>query len=243
MDNIKMDVHMHFDIYEDRDSIVNYINKSKTTTIAVTNLPEIYKRYIGKYKDTEYFKLALGFHPELCVEYREQLKIFIQCINTTRFIGEVGLDFSNANKIDRDVQKQIFKKIVELCSRKNKVLNIHSRKAEEEVMDILKEFEGTVILHWYSGKLTLIDEAIKRGYYFSINHNMIKSVGGKKIIGKIPINRILIESDAPYTTGLYTTYNNNFANEIYAFLSLLYSKNINEISKDIHLNLTKLLNS
>lgn len=63
----------------------------------------------------------------------------------------------------------------------NKIVSVHSRKAEKEVFELLQEY-GTknVIFHWYSGPLNLIDEIINAGYYFSINEAMTTSISGRK---------------------------------------------------------------
>ena len=78
-------------------------------------------------------------------------------------------------------------------------MSVHSRKAENEVLDILKKHSvKNVIFHWYTGPLGLIEDIVNAGYYFSINEAMTKTISGKKIIDKIPQNRILTETDFPY---------------------------------------------
>ena len=81
-------------------------------------------------------------------------------------------------------------------------------------------------MHWYTGSLHNADVALSRGYYFSINHQMIKNQKGRNIINRIPIEKILIESDAPFTIGLDSDYNISFVNELIDFLSL--SRNIDK---------------
>lgn len=100
MFDFKMDAHMHFDLYENRKEVVDYIIEQKSYTIAVTNLPDIYKRYIDRYSNP-YLRIALGFHPELCVQYKKQLSMFKELSDSTRFIGEIGLDYSNASEYER----------------------------------------------------------------------------------------------------------------------------------------------
>lgn len=75
-------------------------------------------------------------------------------------------------------------------------------------------------MHWYTGNLRDLKIAISRGYFFSINQQMIKSQNGKNIINMIPIDRIVIESDAPFTDGLHTTYNISFMNDIIEYLHI-----------------------
>lgn len=241
MFDFKMDAHMHFDLYDDRQAIVDYIKIQKSYTIAVTNLPDVYRRYINKYNENPYLRIALGFHPELCVQYKNQISIFYDVCNTTRFIGEIGLDYSNANANEKKIQKSIFESILKCCSGKKKILSIHSRKAETETMNSLNGFKGKVILHWYTGNLSNIDIAIGRGYYFSINHQMIKSKAGQNIISKIPVNRILLESDAPFTKGMKQKYNTNFMTDINLYLAKIYAQKIDVVKKRIKANFIDLL--
>ena len=71
-----MDAHMHFDLYENRDEVLKYIESKKSYTIAVTNLPDLFQKYIKEYKDKKFVQFALGFHPELVTEYKNQQAIF-----------------------------------------------------------------------------------------------------------------------------------------------------------------------
>ena len=143
------------------------------------------------------------------------------------FIGEIGLDYSKKNEENRKKQRDVFEQIIDLCKTDDKkILTIHSRRAESDCLSILEGFKGKVILHWYTGSLHNVDVALSRGYYFSINHQMIKNQNGRNIINRIPIERILIESDAPFTIGLNSYYDISFANELINFLSL--SKNIDK---------------
>jgi TatD DNase family protein len=94
----------------------------------------------------------------------------------------------------------VFEKIISSCNDAgNKVLTVHSRRAEKEVISIIGQaFSGKVILHWYSGGLKEIEQAIVNGFYFSINYAMTQSENGRKIIDHIPIERILLETDGPF---------------------------------------------
>ena len=82
---------------------------------------------------------------------------------------------------------------------KPKFISIHSRKAESAVLDILDEEKRVpAVLHWYSGSTSELDRAVSKGHYFSINPAMINSKSGKKIIDRIPPERILTETDGPF---------------------------------------------
>lgn len=117
----------------------------RSYTIAVTNLPILFEKYYPDYQKYKYMKLALGYHPELACEYQDQLSIFIKNVNKTRYIGEVGLDFSTFDLNNRKSQVKIFSDIIQICSEyKNKILSIHSRKAHKEVMNVLENFQGVL---------------------------------------------------------------------------------------------------
>ncbi len=221
----KFDTHMHFDLYDDRVRILDYLENNQSYTIAVTNLPELYERYSGLDRNYKYTNIALGFHPELVCEYYKQIHIFEKYVDDCRFIGEIGLDFSGDNIDSKKQQIEIFEAVVEMTRKYNdKILTVHSRKAEKEVLDYTKDFPGTVILHWFSGSIMELERAIEEGKFFSINQNMISSKKGVDLIKKMPINRILIESDAPFTRGLRDNYSVDFMKKIYEGLSA--TKNI-----------------
>lgn len=242
MISFSMDAHMHFDLYKDRKAVVDYIERMRSYTIAVTNLPVLFEKYYPDYQQYQYMKLALGFHPELVYEYQNQLPIFIKNIDKTRYIGEIGLDFSTPDLNNRKSQVKIFSDIIQICSEhKNKILSIHSRKAHKEVMDVLEGYQGAVILHWYSGAIRELKIALERGYYFSINQQMVRSSSGKSIIDTIPVDKILIESDAPFTYGLKDRYDLFFTNEIYAYLSRTRSLTLEDISEVIKNNFNRIL--
>ena len=189
----------------------------------------------------EYIRLALGFHPELVYEYQNLLPVFFRNVDKTRYIGEVGLDFSTTDKKNRNEQKKIFAQIVQICNDKKKILTVHSRRAHKEVIKILNEFQGSVILHWYSGSMKELQVAIEREYYFSINHQMLRSNAGRNIISVIPMNKILIESDAPFTHGLKDHYDLFFVYEIYNYLAKIKNVSVNEASEVIKNNFRQVL--
>lgn len=227
MSKFYFDTHMHFDLYQNRDDVLTYLEANRCYTIAITNLPDLFEKYRLCYEKYRYVKFALGFHPELVYKYKNQINKFRSNIRYTRYIGEIGADFTTENSTERDIQLEILSEIVSACNQYNdKILSVHTRKAEKQVLEILNNCKSQVIFHWYSGNIREMEEAIERGYYFSINHQMIRSDNGRKIIANIPLERILIESDAPFTRGLEKKYSVRFMDEIYRLLSL--TRNLDE---------------
>ena len=97
------------------------------------------------------------------------------------------------------MQIGILHDVLSLLRGKKKIISVHSRRAEKELLDLLTEYDiKNVIFHWYSGSVGLIDKILERGYYFSVNEAMCLSKNGQAILKKLPRERILTETDAPY---------------------------------------------
>ena len=199
MNKLHHDVHFHLDLYKNTSEIIEEIKERRTYTIAVTNLPVLFEK-LNKKVNSKYIRVGLGFHPELVTEFKEYIPRMWEYLENARYIGEVGLDLKNKSKLDSDNQINFFKELIHRCnSLGGKILSLHSRGSEKELLSIIgSNFNGSPILHWYSGTLNHIDRATEAGFYFSINFAMLQSDKGKKIIERIPDDRILIESDGPF---------------------------------------------
>lgn len=168
-------------------------------TIAMTNLPSHFEMGYHHLQNFRKVRLALGMHPLYAEAHDREFPGFIRNLSRTSYIGEIGLDFSKEGIATKEIQLDIFNRILRELRGKKKLLSLHSRKAEKETLGYLKSFDiKLAIFHWYSGPLALINDIVKAGYYFSINTAMIKSKAGQDIIYKIPLSNILTESDGPF---------------------------------------------
>ena len=173
-----IDTHCHIDLYTNPRQVLEDSVKANITVLAMTNLPS---------------------HFEMADSHKKEFDLFVKNVSKTSFIGEVGLDFSKIGISTKDIQIDTFSKVLKLVSKQKKILSIHSRKAEKEVLGLLIENNiQSAIFHWYSGGLNLIDAIAKAGYFFSINPAMVSSMSGRKIISKIPKHLVLTETDGPF---------------------------------------------
>jgi TatD DNase family protein len=147
-----------------------------------------------------FIRAALGLHPQLVRERHHELGVMSELLGETKYIGEVGLDFTTQDDREKLLQREVFAKILDKCAQSgDKVLTIHSRRAAAEVVDMVgNAYSGKIILHWYSGSLNVLERALSFGCYISINTSMITSVKGREIVMKIPRDRLLTESDGPF---------------------------------------------
>ena len=196
-----IDTHCHFDMMPHPEAYISAKEKAGDIVIGMTNLPSHFKigqPYIKSYK---HVRLALGLHPLLASESINNLALFNSLLNQTSYVGEIGLDFSKEGIATKNTQIIVLRSLLESLRGKQKIISVHSRKAERVLFDLLCEYNiQNVIFHWYSGPVDLIPSIISKGYYFSINESMTRSKNGRAILEQIPRNRILTETDAPYNT-------------------------------------------
>lgn len=194
-----IDVHCHFDMAKNPEKYISDNEKNKITTIGMTNLPSHFQMGIDHVKKYRQIRLALGLHPLKAKEHAREYSIFAELVNQTSFIGEVGLDFSREGYSTKETQIKSFNYVLDCIKGQKKILSIHSRRAEKETLELLKEKKiENVVFHWYSGSIAVLKKIIDSGYYFSINSAMLNSVNGKKIIDLIPKELILTETDFPF---------------------------------------------
>lgn len=210
------DTHLHLDLYKDINGIVNQINHYKLYTIAVTNHPDIYVK-LSQMIDSKYIRVGLGFHPELVEDYYHRREFFFSLIRRSKYIGEIGLDYSNKNISSKEKQLLIFTKTIETCKEiGGKVISIHSKKAERDILDIIGPVNKIkVIMHWYSGSIKIHNEMIKNGYFFSFNYKMLTSKKGTNTLLRTPLSRIVLESDGPFASIDKETYKPNMMSKTF----------------------------
>lgn len=197
-----IDFHCHLDLYADPMKLFNEVKRRKTEVLAVTTSPRAFIKTSQYFRGANNVRVALGFHPELVKQRSLEKELFFEQMRSSRFLGEIGIDGSKRAKQSLSEQIEFFDEVVHTAAvHGGKVLSIHSRGAVKEVLQILEKYEGEYvpILHWFTGSVKDAEKAIKLGCWFSVNPNMCYTASGKKVISCIPIDRVLPETDAPFT--------------------------------------------
>jgi TatD DNase family protein len=144
---------------------------------------------------------ALGVHPHQAGENDanrlEELRPLLASPRAVA-VGETGLDFFR-NYAPHERQHELFRAQLELADELEKPVVVHTRSAERETADALAGFGGTVVMHCFSSP-DLLDVALERGYYVSFAGNVTypKATDLREAAAKVPAERILAETDAPY---------------------------------------------
>ena len=194
-----IDTHCHIDMMPNPEAYIRQKDMEGEILIGMTNLPSHFQMGQPHIRGYKHIRLSLGLHPLRANEGLKQIALFRSLVNQTSYIGEIGLDFSRDGYTTREVQLSAFREVMTTIQSKKKIVSVHSRRAEKEVLSLLCEYEiKNVIFHWYSGPVSLIPEIIKQGYYFSVNEAMCLSKNGMAIMERIPQERVLTETDAPY---------------------------------------------
>ncbi|MEX0975388.1 MAG: Qat anti-phage system TatD family nuclease QatD [Bacillota bacterium] len=199
-----VDFHCHLDLFRDHAAAIASAEAAGIHTLTVTTTPRAWPRNRDLTRGLRFVRAALGLHPQLIAERAHELPEWERHLSETRYIGEVGLDAGPRFFRTLDLQKQVFRTILERCAEAgDKVLTVHSVRSSSAVLDMIEAYlprdRGTVVLHWFAGSRAEARRAVALGCYFSINEQMARSTHGRLLISELPARRLLTETDSPFT--------------------------------------------
>ena len=202
-----INTHSHVNMLEKTDidtAISNAQNARIIIIVPSSTSKDIFDvdKFIRKYDDVFGY---VGVFPEEVRDFSEKTLSDMENIikNNKKIIGigEIGLDYY-WDKSFKKLQKEVFIKQIEFANQMNLPLNIHSREAHQDTLEILKKYNknSTAILHCFSGSLEFAKECIKEGIYIALGgvvtfKNAIKA---KEVAANIPLEYLLLETDDPY---------------------------------------------
>ena len=99
-----IDTHCHFDMMDCPEQYIDNVEKNGDIVIGMTNLPNHFEMGINHIKGYRHVRLALGFHPQLAVQSDTEIFKFQKYVDSTSYIGEIGLDFSKEYIATKDIQ-------------------------------------------------------------------------------------------------------------------------------------------
>ena len=242
------DTHAHyndekFDI--DRNEIINKIYKEGITKIVCVGYNLEKSNFATKLAENyDYIYATTGISPNDIEDYSdENLKIIEHLCRNNKVvaIGEIGLDYY-WNKDNKEAQKNLFIKQIEIANRLSKPIVIHNRDAIYDTLRILKEHpvQKKGIFHCCPLNPELIKEGLKLGYYISFSGNItFKNAKSFDAVSIVPMDRILIETDAPYLSPepFRGTRNNSINVKLVAEkIAEIKKISINEVSQKTYQN-------
>jgi len=198
------DFHCHVDLFPDPAALIAECDRNRIITLAVTTTPKAWTQNRRWTEHSSFVIPAIGLHPELAYQRRAEIVLVEDLMTETPFVGEIGLDGSPPHRNTLPIQKEVFSRALRSAQKLGaRVLSIHSRRAGREVLASLAEHTTPErvlpILHWFSDSVATGVEAARLGCYFSVNHRMLSVETGISLIKSVPADRLLTETDAPFT--------------------------------------------
>lgn len=205
------DSHAHYNdekFEEDKQSLIPEIYKSGVKRIIVAGYNiESSKKAIQIAEEYEFIYTTCGISPNDIPQEQEELELGLNNIKElaehkkVKAIGEIGLDYY-WNKENKQLQKEVFKKQIEIANELELPIVIHSRDAVMDTLSVLKEncVIKTGVFHCCQFNKELIKEALKLGYYISFAGPLTfkNATNAAEAVLEVPMDRLLIETDSPY---------------------------------------------
>jgi len=201
-----IDSHCHLDAFKNYDGVISKAMKAGVKAIVTSGCSgkdnmktlEIAQKY------PDYVFPVIGIAPQEAMEMSnfDPAVTFLKN-NKARVVGvgEIGLDFHWGKTPEQTSrQRECFELFLEFALSEKLPLVVHSREAEKEVLEvIMKKGAEKVLLHCFSGDLSLAETAAEHGFLMSVPP--VSSRGREKIVKHVPLENLLLETDAPYLGG------------------------------------------
>ena len=196
-----IDTHAHLDpedasevLARARDAGVGRVLAVATTLAGARETLALAERHDGVYA-------CLGIHPHNAGDPdADRLGELALLLSHERAVavGETGLDYFR-DYAPRSAQRSLFDRQLELARECDKPVVIHTRAADEDTLEVLAGFEGTVVLHCFSSP-ALLGPALEHGWYVSFAGSVTYPTAGdlREAVRNVPADRLLAETDSPY---------------------------------------------
>jgi TatD DNase family protein len=249
-----INTHSHVNMLKDTnidEAMRNSIKENIVTIVPSSSATDIFDvdNFISKYECTYGY---VGVFPEEVKTFTDKTLTDMEKIikNNKKIIGigEIGLDYY-WDKSFKDLQKEVFIKQIDFANQMNLPLNIHSREAHLDTLEILRKYNknSLAILHCFSGSLEFAKECIKEGIYISLGgvvtfKNAIKA---KEVAQNIPLEYLLLETDDPYLAPVPFRGKENqplYVKYVAEYIAQLKNTTIEHIAKETTKNAERIFN-
>jgi TatD DNase family protein len=246
------DTHCHLDYFEDPDQIIqNAKNKNVKFLNSICVEIDKFENIFSIVNRNDNVFCSIGQHP--CNPYAGEESLHKAIINKVRnknsskivAIGETGLDYykKKLDKFEVNLQKDCFISQIEASIELDLPLVIHQREAENDMYNMLSSYRGLKgVMHCFTSNIDFMQKSLDLGFYISIS-GIVTFKNAKNLqdlIKYIPIEKLLIETDAPYLApSIYRSKRNEpeYIIETAKFMSEILGFNINKITTENALKL------
>jgi len=204
-----IDTHCHLDFKDFDDDRTAVLKRSRDSGIGVIiNVASSMKgtvRSIQIAEENDFIYASAGIHPHEADSVSDNdIKLFAEFLNKPKVvaIGEIGLDYYK-NITSKENQKKLFIRLLEISKDTSLPLIIHNRDAHIDMVDTLKNIIGSPVngvMHCFSGDEKFLKTCLDMGFFISFTCNITyKNASSlREIIKLVPMDRLLLETDAPF---------------------------------------------
>lgn len=205
------DAHCHLDLMAHPDAVADEATTLDLVLFDCGVDPRDFARAKKRACNRSNIFAGIGLHPWWLADGRcgnAEINLLCEVAAQERLIGEVGLDFSARFAGSEPLQVQTFDRLCDALVQHplaGRVISIHAVRSAGTVLDILGSHElltpspdsPAIIFHWFSGTSNEFVRVRNAGCYFSVNERMLASKRGREYARQIPLDRLLLETDAP----------------------------------------------
>jgi TatD DNase family protein len=198
---VLVDAHAHLDEYPDTwlGAVLGELEADRIATITVAMGPQAYERALRIQERSAFVMATLGVHPWNAHHFVTRLDDIEESLEGSPMFGEIGLDFRNVQDSSLyDSQERVFEFFLDAAKRQDKIVNVHTSGAEDEVVELLERYDvRRAIIHWYSGPPEPLRRMVERGCYFTFGCELLSSEFIQSIASEVPAGQLLTETDNP----------------------------------------------
>ncbi|MFG6117415.1 TatD family hydrolase [Halobacillus sp. MO56] len=203
------DTHVHLNarqFEEDREEVIQRANEEGVKYMVVVGFDrETIPLAIEIAESHDNIYAAVGWHPVDAIDMEDTDLDWIEELSShpkVVALGEMGLDY-HWDKSPADVQKEVFRKQIQLAKKVNMPIIIHNREATQDIVDILKEEKAEEvggIMHCYSGSVEIAEECVKMNFMISLGGPVTfkNAKRPKEVAEAIDLDHLLVETDCPF---------------------------------------------
>ncbi|MDE1852806.1 MAG: TatD family hydrolase [Thaumarchaeota archaeon] len=195
-----VDSHLHLDS-RDVDELMGFAEATGTMLFACGIDRKTSEQVLSlRTKHPKTVRPFVGVHPSEALKGRD-LRWFGPSLDKAAGAGEIGLDPTYSPTGERSAQREVLRRQLEVAQNRGKPVQVHSRNAEQECLEVLGTFNlGNVLMHWLEDEAALA-HASERGYYVSFSPALLYSGRLQRMARRSDPDLVLAESDSPVSYG------------------------------------------
>ncbi|MFT7585263.1 MAG: TatD DNase family protein [Cellvibrionaceae bacterium] len=196
-----IDAHTHLDHYrpDEIDDVLAEIDLLPCHTWAVSTDLESWDKTQALAQGRPLIMPTFGIHPWNAHLYADRLDELDEPTAESAFLGEIGLDFHWVEERERwPMQEIVLDYFFKKATQQNKVVNLHTKGAEELILKKLRQFKiKQAVVHWYSGDVATFDQFVKQGCLFTFGVELAHNEMIQACAQRCPAGQLLTETDGP----------------------------------------------